>query len=117
MVPSSSSKTMFLSILDQEVWQNSLTVFNRKVERKVNVEEFKEELRDKVMEFGEVILIETAGLDKVAREYLLNKMIHIRETRPNISPSSGKNSSSLKRKKESKKFKTKMSKKNIKYYS
>ena len=59
---------MFLSILDQEVWQNSLTVFNRKVERKVNVEEFKEELRDIVMEFGEFILIETAGLDKVARE-------------------------------------------------
>ena len=85
---------------------------NRKVKKKVNVEALKEELWDLVMEFGEFILIETAGLDKVAREELLNKMIHIRETRPNVAPRLNKNSSTVKSKSDSKKAKTKMSKKN-----
>ena len=80
------NKTIILSTLDQEGWQKFLTAVNRKVEKKTNVEAFKEELWDIVMEFGELILIETAGLDKVAREELLNKMIHIRETRPNVAP-------------------------------
>ena len=81
------------------------------MERKLNVEELKEELWDIVMKFGEPILMEI-GLDKVAREELLSKMIHIRETRPNVATRLSKNSSTLKRKSESKKAKTKMSKKN-----
>ena len=50
--------------------------FNRKVEGKEK--EFKEELWDIVVGLGEPILMGT-GLNKVAREELLSKMIHIRE--------------------------------------
>ena len=70
-------KTMFLNTLDQEQLQKFLIEFNRKLERKVEDEEFKEELWDIVVEFGEPILMGT-GLDKEAREQLLSKIIHIR---------------------------------------
>ena len=94
-----ANKTMFLSTLDQKRWQNFLTEFNQKVVRKVDVEEFKEELWDIVVKFGEPILMGT-GLDKVAREELPRKMIHIQETRPKTEPKSCKDSSTLKMKSE-----------------
>ena len=53
---------------------------------------------------GVSILMGT-GLDKEAREELLSKMIHIRETRPNTEPRSSKDSSTLQI--ENKKVKTK----------
>ena len=76
------------------------------MERKVDVEEFKEELWDIVVEFGEPILMRT-GLDKVTRE----ELIHIQETRPKTEPKSCKDSSTLKMKSENKKLKTKLSNK------
>ena len=51
--------TMFLSTVDQEKWQNFLMEFNQKMEQKVDVEEFKEEFWDLVVEFGESILMGT----------------------------------------------------------
>ena len=56
---------MFLSTLYQDGWQEFLIEFNRKVERKVDIEEFEEELWDIVVEFVEPILMAT-GLDKEA---------------------------------------------------
>ena len=52
-------KTMFSNTLDQEGWQKFLTASIRKVQRKVDVEEFKEELFHIVVEFEEPILMET----------------------------------------------------------
>ena len=66
-----TNKTMFLDKLDPEGWQVCLSKFNQKVERKADVAEFKEELLDIVVEFGEPILMAT-GLDKGAREELFN---------------------------------------------
>ena len=100
------NKTMFMSTLDQEGWQKFLMELDQKVERKVDVEEFKEELWDIVVEFGEPILMRT-GLHKEAREELLSKMIHVRETRWNTEPRFCKYCSTLK--KSRKKVKTKMS--------
>ena len=56
------NKTMFLSTLDQEGWQKLLKDFNRNWERKIDVEEFKEELWHIVAEFGEPISMAT-GLE------------------------------------------------------
>ena len=88
--------------MDQEGWQKFVIEFNRKLERKE--EEFMEELWGIVVGFGVSILMGT-GLDKEAREELLSKMIHIRETRPNTEPRSSKDSSTLQI--ENKKVKTK----------
>ena len=83
----SRKKGTFLNTLEQERSQKSMIGFNRKVERKVDVAEFKEELWDIVVEFGEPFLMGT-GLDKEAREELLIKMIHTREPRPSTEPKS-----------------------------
>ena len=74
---------MFLNTLDQKGFQEFLSEFNQKVERKVNVDEFKEELWDTVVRFGEPVLMAT-GLDEKAREELLGKMTHMRKTKPII---------------------------------
>ena len=74
--------------------------------QKIEVDEFKEELWDTVVEFGEPISLAT-GQDENAREELPSKMVHMRETRTNIEPKPCKNSSTLKKKNENKKFKTK----------
>ena len=96
-----ANKTMFMSTLDQDGWQKFLMELDQKVERKVDVEEFKEELWDIVVEFGEPILMRS-GLDKEAREELLSKMIHIRETRPNTEPRFCKDSSTRKKSRKKK---------------
>ena len=91
-----------MNSLDQEGGQKFLTEFNQKVERKLNVEELKEELLDIMMEIGEPILMET-GLDEEARQERLSKRIQNREMRLNTDPSSCKGSSTLKKKNERKK--------------
>ena len=101
------NKTIVLNTMDQEEWQKFLTESNQKVDVKVDVEEFKEELWDIVVEFGEPILMGT-GLDKEAREEFFCKMFHIRERRPNTELKSYKDSSTLKKKVENKKVKNKM---------
>ena len=69
-------KRAFLGTADQEVWENFLLEFNRKVNRKIDVEEFKEEMWDIVVEFGEPILMGT-GLDREASDEQLSKMISL----------------------------------------
>ena len=86
------TKTIFMSTLDQEGWQKSLTEFNWKMEQKVDIQEIKEKLWNLVMEFGEPILMRF-GVKNVAREELHSKVIQIRERRRNIGPRSCKDSS------------------------
>ena len=100
------NKLMFLDTLDKKGWlEFFLSKFDQKLERKIEVDEFKEELWDTVVKFGEPILLPT-GQDENAREELPSEMVHMRETRTNIDPKPCKNSSTLKQKNESKKFKT-----------
>ena len=60
------------SILNPEEWEVFLQEFNGKVTKKANLEEFKEEVWDVMMEYGGPVFIET-GLDQVAREVLSKK--------------------------------------------
>ena len=63
-----------------------------------------------VVDFGEPTLMET-GLYKEARDKFLSKMFYVQETRPNTDSSSCKDSSTLKKKTNSEKVKTKKSNK------
>ena len=45
------------AFLNTSKWENWDTFFLEQVQRKVNVKEFKVELRDIVMEYGELVLI------------------------------------------------------------
>ena len=65
---------MFLSTLDEKAWQSFLSEFNQRVENKAKVDEFKDELWDKVVKFGETVLI-GIGLDEKVNKELLEKMI------------------------------------------
>ena len=62
------NKWIFLNTLDQKGWLDFLSEFNQKVERKFKfkVDEFKEELWDTLVGFGEPVLMVT-GLDEKAR--------------------------------------------------
>ena len=65
---------MLLSTRDEKAWQDILSEFNQKVERKVKLGDFKEELWDTAMGFGELVLMAT-GLEEKARGELLEKMV------------------------------------------
>ena len=53
------NKMAFLSTLGQKRWEKILLESNRKVKRKVDVEELKEDLWDIMVEFGEPIRMGT----------------------------------------------------------
>ena len=72
-------KWKFLSTLDEKTWLELLSEFNQKAETEATLENFKEELWDTVVKFGEPVLMGT-GLDGKARKELLDKMIKLRET-------------------------------------
>ena len=97
---------MFLITLEQKGWLDFLKKFNPKIERKLDVDEFKEELWDTKVEFGESFLMATR-LVKKAREELLDKIVHMREPRANTGPKSCKDSSTLKEKSKTKKVRPK----------
>ena len=48
------NKTMFLGTLDEDAWREFLREFNRKVNSEITLDDFKEELRDTVVKFGEL---------------------------------------------------------------
>ena len=72
------NKGFFLSMLDKEAWQSFLSEFNQRLENKAKVDNFKEELWDTVVKFGEPVLTGT-GLDEKVRKELLEKMIGLRK--------------------------------------
>ena len=68
------NKDAFLSTLDADAWRKFLSNFNREVDDDTILDDFKEELWDTVVKFGEPILVGT-GLEEKAREELLSKMV------------------------------------------
>ena len=63
------NESMFLNTLDENGWQIFLSKFNQKVEEKVELDDFKEELWDAVVGFGEPVLMATLESKKgAARE-------------------------------------------------
>ena len=60
-----------------------MSEFSQKVKGKVRVDEFKEELWDSMVGFGEPVLI-ASGLDEKAREELLDEIIRLRDTKSMI---------------------------------
>ena len=87
-------KYMLLSTLDEEAWRSFLDEFNQRVENKVGVDYFKEELWNTVVKFGEPVLIATR-LDEKGRKGLLEKMIGLRKQKQDAGANPCKDSSTL----------------------
>ena len=94
-------KTAFLGNLDHEGWYKFLREFNLKVERKISVETFKDEIWDTQGGICRAHFDTKANFEMVAREELLSKLIQIPKKRPDTVPKFSKDSSSLKRKRKS----------------
>ena len=83
------NKTMFLGTLDEDVW--------RELDGEITLDDFKEELWDTVVKFGEPVLMAT-GLEEKARGELLSKMIELRKASRKTKEDECKDSSTLKQK-------------------
>ena len=77
------NKSMFLNTLDENGWQNILSEFIQKLEEKVKLDDFKEELWHTVEGFGAPVLMST-GLDEKARGELLDKMICLKKEKQSV---------------------------------
>ena len=91
------NKDMFLSTLDEEAWRSFLDEFNQRVENKIGVDDFKEEVWSTLVKFGEPVLIAT-GLDEKGRKGLLEKMIDLRKQKQDAWANQCKDSSTLNKK-------------------
>ena len=72
------NRDAFLGTLDAYAWRRFLSDFNREVDDDTTLDDFKEELWDTVVKFGEPILMGT-GLEEKARGELLSKMVELRK--------------------------------------
>ena len=77
--------------------------FNREVDDDTTLDDFKEELWDTVVKFGEPVLMGT-GLEEKARGELLSKMVELRKTSRKTKEDKCKDSSTLKQKTDNKKI-------------
>ena len=68
---------MFLGTLDEKAWREVLREFNREANSVTNLDYFKEELWNRVVKFGEHVLMAT-GLDEKARKELSSKIVELR---------------------------------------
>ena len=91
------NKTMFLGTLDENAWPEFLREFNREVNSEITLDDFKEELWDTVVKFGEPVLMGT-GLEEKARGELLSKMVELRKAPLKTKEHECKDSSTLKQK-------------------
>ena len=91
------NKTMFLGTLDENAWREFLRDFNREVNSEITLDNFKDELWDTVVKFGELVLMGT-GLDEKARGELLSKMVELRKAPVKTKEDEYKDSSTLKQK-------------------
>ena len=78
-----------------------MSKFDQNVKSETTLEEFKEELWNTVVKFGELVLMGT-GLDEKAREELPSRMIVLREKEQRTKDDACKNSSTLNRKTDAK---------------
>ena len=83
--------------LDEKAWRNFLSEFNHETKSETTLDNFKEELWNTVVKFGEPVLMGT-GLDEKARKELLSKMVKLRETRQKTKDDECKDGSTLKKK-------------------
>ena len=74
------NRDAFLGTLNRDAWQEFLSNFNREVDEDTTLDNFKEELWDTVVKFGEPVLMGT-GLEEKARVELLSKMVELRKSR------------------------------------
>ena len=88
---------MFLGTLDEDAWREFLSEFNREVDGEITLDDFKEELWDTVVKFGEPVLMGT-GLEEKARGELLSKMVELRKASRKTKEDECKDSSTLKHK-------------------
>ena len=91
------NKTMFLGTLDEDAWREFLSEFNREVDGEFTLDDFKEELWDTVVKFGEPVLMGT-GLEEKARGELLSKMVELRKASQKTKEDECQDSSTLKQK-------------------
>ena len=91
------NKTMFLGTLDEDAWREFLSEFNQEVNSEITLDDFKEELWDTVVKFGEPVLMGT-GLEEKARGELLSKMVELRKASLKTKEYECKDSSTLKQK-------------------
>ena len=91
------NRDMFLGTLDEDAWREFLRDFNREVNCEIILDDFKEELWDTVVKFGEPVLMGT-GLEEKARGELLSKMVELRKASRKIKEDECKDSSTLKQK-------------------
>ena len=95
------NRDAFLGTLDEDAWRKFLSDFNREVDDETTLDDFKEELRDTVVKFGEPVLMGT-GLEENARGELLSKMVELRKASRKTKEDKCKDSSTLKHKTDSK---------------
>ena len=91
------NKAMFQGTLDENAWREFLREFSREVNSEITLEDFKEELWDTVVKFGEHVLMGT-GLEEKARGDLLSKMVELRRAPMKTKEDECKDSSTLKQK-------------------
>ena len=87
----------FLGTLDEDAWREFLSDFNQEVNGEITLDDFKEELWDTVVKFGEPVLMGT-GLEEKARGELLSKVVELRKTSRKTKEDECKDSSTLKQK-------------------
>ena len=95
------NRDAFLGTLDEDAWRGFLSDFNREVDDETTLDDFKEELWDTVVKFGEPVLMGT-GLEEKARGELLSKMVELRKASRKTKEDKCKDSSTLKPKTDSK---------------
>ena len=95
------NRDAFLGTLDEDAWRKFLSDFNREVDDDTTLDEFKEELWDTVVKFGEPVLMGT-GLEEKARGELLSKMVELRKASRKTKEDKCKDSSTLKQKTDNK---------------
>ena len=100
------NKSVFLGTLDEKAWRDFLSEFNHETKSKTTLDNFKEELWNTVVRFGEPVLMAT-GLDEKARKDLLNKMVKLRETRQKTKDDECEDGPTLKKKTDEKIIKVK----------
>ena len=86
---------MFLGTLEEAIWREFLRELNREVNSEITLDDFKEELWDTVVKFGEPVLMGT-GLEEKARGELLSKMVELRRASLKTKEDECKDSSTLK---------------------
>ena len=95
------NRDAFLGTLDEDAWREFLSDFNREVNDETTLDDFKEELWDTVVKFGEPVLMGT-GLEEKARGELLSKMVELRKASRKNKEDKCKDSSTLKQKTDNK---------------